>query len=745
MNEDPHTLEARASLTSGRDTWSTVDAAGIPSMVLSDGPHGVRRVSSETALGIGDSLPATCYPPAVSLAASWDDDLIHRVGAALGREASALGVSVLLGPGINIKRSPLGGRNFEYASEDPLVAGRYGAAFVRGVQSQGVAATPKHFAANNQETDRLRVDAIVDERALREIYLAAFERVVVEARPWALMTAYNRVNGVYASEDPWLLTDLLRGEWGFDGLVMSDWGAVWDRVAAVRAGLDLEMPPSGTDAVIVDAVAAGTLDPGALDRVVERTRLLAERTAAARRTGTPVSVEVDSGHELAREAARASAVLLRNDGVLPLSPGARLAVIGELARIARYQGGGSSHVHPTRIDDLASSLTAMHSGVSFAAGYRLDDAEADAAAAADVEGAADRALVDDAVAAAAHADVAIVCVGLPATSESEGFDRQHLRIPSDQLDLVAALATTGTPLVVVVSAGGVVDLAGIDEHASALVHGGLLGQAGGSALVELLTGEANFTAKLTETIPRRLEDSPSHPTFPGRDGAAIYGESIYVGYRGLDARGIEVAYPFGHGESYTSFAYSDLRVEPLGHHGARVEVAVTNTGARDGAEIVQFYVGEVDAVDRPVRELRDYVRVDLAAGATTTVRVELAPRAFSLWDVRAHRWSAPAGTYRIEVGASSRDIRLTAKIDYPGDAAPAPITRATTVGELRRHPHGAPILAAITALRPHPGPIPPELMGMVDQSPLVKLTGWTPEITGDLIDEWIARANAAHP
>jgi len=726
MTSERADLTERAALTSGQDSWSTTPYADIPSMVLSDGPHGVRRVVDEKALGIGSSVPATCYPPAVSLAASWDDELIGEVGRALGREAKALGVSVLLGPGINIKRSPLGGRNFEYASEDPLVAGRYGVAFVRGVQSEGVAATPKHFAANNQETDRLRVSSQVDERALREIYLPAFERVVTEAQPWALMTAYNLVNGVYASEDPWLLTTVLREEWGFDGIVMSDWGSVWDRVAALVAGLDLEMPPTRTDNRIVRAVEHGEADDSSLQRVVDGMRRLASRTTSVR-ADAPGSVDVDAGHALARRAAQQSAVLLRNDGALPLAADARVAVVGELARAPRFQGNGSSRINPTRIDDLLAALTARRGAemTTFAAGYRLD-------------GRADDALLREAVCAVSAADVAVVAVGLPDHLESEGFDRDDLQIPAVQTALVVSLASTGTPLVVVLSSGGVLDLREIDPRATSLVHGGLLGQAGGSALADLLTGDVNFSAKLTETIAHRLEDSPSFPTFPGRNGIAVYGESVFVGYRGFDARGTAVAYPFGHGLSYTTFAYTALSVHPCGSDGARVEVTVRNTGERAGAEIVQFYVGADDAVTqgRPIRELRDYVRVALEPGEQQTLSVQLPMRAFSLWDARAHRWTAPEGRYRIEVGASSRDIRAVGELRYPGDGQPLVITRSTSLGELRDHPIGRDILAGIAERRGATGPIPEELMGMVNQTPLIKLTAWGDGITEEMVDAW---------
>ncbi|MGV9302188.1 glycoside hydrolase family 3 C-terminal domain-containing protein [Nonomuraea sp. NPDC003727] len=688
------TIAEKASLTSGASLWTTkpVDRAAIPSITLSDGPHGVRRqIVGGDHLGIGHSIPATCMPPAVALGSSWDADLLRRVGAALGTEARSLGVQVLLGPGINIKRSPLCGRNFEYLSEDPLVSGVLGAALVEGLQSRGVGAALKHFAANNQETNRLRVSAEVDERTLREIYLAGFEHVIKQARPWTVMCAYNKVNGEYASQNRWLLTQVLREEWGFDGLVMSDWGAVDDRVAGVRAGLDLEMPTSGgvTDAQIVEAVRDGRLDPELLDLAAQRVLALVARAQAAQpeavraaragaapgafpHAGTPdftrayeaaqaggaVAIAVagaEEHHRLAREVAGQCAVLLKNDGVLPLAPTASVAVVGELARTPRYQGAGSSQIIPTRLDDALSEMrAAAGADLPFAPGYRLDSSEPDDE------------LVAQARAVAAAADVTVVFLGLPEGEESEGYDRTHLDLPAGQRALLDTVTATAARTVVVLSNGGVVTVSEWDAKVAAILEGWLLGQAGGGAVADILFGVVNPSGRLAETIPLRLEDTPSYLNFPGDPDEVRYGEGVFVGYRYHDAVDGEVSYPFGHGLSYTSFAYSDLTVSVTGtDEEIAVEVAarVTNTGGRHGREVVQLYVSAPSAtVRRPVRELRGFTKLALEPGESAEVRFTLGYRDFAYFDVAGGRWQAESGTARVHVGASSRDLRLSADV-----------------------------------------------------------------------------------
>ncbi|HET8989460.1 MAG TPA: glycoside hydrolase family 3 C-terminal domain-containing protein, partial [Humibacillus sp.] len=637
------TVEEKASLSSGSSFWFTqaVPRAGIPEVMLTDGPHGVRKQrEGADHLGLGDSVPATCFPPAVALGSTFDPDLLERVGAALGEEAAAEDVGVLLGPGINIKRSPLCGRNFEYLSEDPLVSGVLGASLVRGLQSQGVGASLKHFAANNQETDRMRVSADVDERPLREIYLRGFQRVVADAKPWTVMCSYNKVNGTYASQNRWLLTDVLRGEWGFTGLVMSDWGAVDDRVAGVAAGLDLEMPSSEgrTDAEVVAAVRDGRLEESALDVVVTRVVDLVQKTL--RRDGHAIAADgarqgydAEAHHALAREVAARSVVLLENDGILPLDPAQRVAAIGAFASQPRYQGAGSSLINPTRLDSALDGLR-EHAGedaVTYAAGFLLGTAGDAPAGDADTR-------LEEAVATAVASDVAVLFLGLPAELESEGYDRDDIELPEDQLALLDAVAAANPRTVVVLSNGGVVRLGHVADRAAAVVEGWLLGQAGGTGVADVLYGSVNPSGRLAETIPLRLQDTPAYLEFPGEHGHVRYGEGIFVGYRWYDARELDVAYPFGHGLSYTTFAYSDLSVT-ADADGLSVSVTVTNTGERDGREVVQVYTGlSASEVARPPRELKSFASIALAAGESRVVELDVRRADLACWDVRTGTW-----------------------------------------------------------------------------------------------------------
>lgn len=683
------TLEEKASLTSGADLWTTkpVDRVGLPAIMLTDGPHGVRKQrEGSDHLGIGDSVPATCFPPAVALGSSFDPGLLERVGIALGKESQAEGVGVLLGPGINIKRSPLCGRNFEYLSEDPIVSGVLGSALVRGLQSQGVGASLKHFAANNQESDRMRVSADIDPRPLREIYLRGFQRVVESEQPWTVMCSYNRLNGVYTSEDPWLLNSVLRDEWGFDGLVVSDWGAVNDRVTGVAAGLDLEMPASQgrTDAELVAAVRDGSLDESVLDTAARRAVELVQKAVAGRRpsgSGDEGGYDVDAHHALAREAAGASIVLLKNEGaVLPLARDASVAVIGELARTPRYQGAGSSLINPTRLDAALDEIRAIAGAeVPFAAGYGND-------------GEASAELTAEAVAAASAADTVLLFLGVPASQESEGFDRDDIELPSAQLALAEAVAAANPRTVVVLSNGGVVRLSGLAEQVPAIVEGWLLGQAGGGAVADVLYGVVNPSGRLAETIPVRLADSPAYLDFPGERGHVRYGEGLFVGYRWYDARELEVSFPFGHGLSYTSFEYADAAVVATAD-GITVRVTVTNTGARDGAEVVQVYTSlPGSTVTRAPRELKGFAKVALAAGESRAVEVPVRREDLAYWDTRVDRWLVEGGTYVIEVGASSRDIRQTVSAAVDGDAAGVPLTMESSIGEILAHPVAGPIV-----------------------------------------------------
>jgi beta-glucosidase len=674
-------LEEKAALLGGSDFWHTQgnERAGIPAIMLTDGPHGLRKQAiAADHLGLSVSVPATCFPTASGLACSWDPVLLRRIGEALADECRAADVAVLLGPGVNMKRSPLCGRNFEYFSEDPLLAGELGVALVKGIQSRGVGACVKHFAANNQETRRMSISAEVDERTLREIYLPAFEKVVTEAAPWTVMCSYNKINGVYASENHWLLTDVLRRDWGYDGLVVSDWGAVNRRDRGLAAGLDLEMPSSGGigTRAILDAVAAGTLSEAEVGQAAATVLTLVARCQQREPLET---FDAQAHHALAREAARESAVLLKNEGgILPLDPaaGGAIAVIGEFARTPRIQGAGSSRVNPTRVDSALDSLSAALAGkreVLFAPGFVI---EADAG---------DDALVAEAVAAASAADVAVVFLGLPPSQESEGYDREHIELPRSQTELLAAVAAANPNVVVVLANGGVVTVSGWHQQARAVLECWLPGQAGGAAAADLLLGDASPSGKLAETIPVRLEHNPAVGNFPGESGAVRYGEGLLIGYRWYDAHRLEVGYPFGHGLSYTSFGYRDLEVAVLADGAAprvRVAFTVSNLGDRPGGDIAQLYVSDpAAAVYRPEQELRGFARVELEPGAARRVELELGARAFAYWHEGTGGWTVEGGEFDVRIGASSRDIRLAATITLAGGGSAAALTVDSTVEE----------------------------------------------------------------
>ncbi|MEU5841718.1 glycoside hydrolase family 3 C-terminal domain-containing protein [Rhodococcus sp. NPDC047139] len=732
------TLEEKASLTSGFDFWHTepVLREHVPSIMFTDGPHGVRKQNTAgDHLGLDSAEPATCFPPAVALACSFDPELLTRVGAALGVEARALGVGVLLGPGINIKRSPLCGRNFEYLSEDPLLAGILGAAIVDGIQSQGIGASLKHFAANNQETDRMRVSADIDPRPLREIYLRAFRRVVQEAQPWTVMCSYNRINGVYSSRNPWLLTDVLRGEWGFEGLVVSDWGAVDDRVASLLAGLDLEMPSTGgrTDAEIVAAVKAGTVDEAVLDRAATRVVELVHKAVEA--SDPDATFDTDAHHALAREVAGQSVVLLRNENdLLPLAADTNLVVIGELARTPRYQGAGSSRIEPTRLDNALDEIRSLSGReVPFAAGYTLDGSDSTG-------------LVNEAATLAGEADVAVVFLGVPPQFESEGFDRDDLDLPVVQIALLDAVLAANQKVVVVLSNGGVVRLSGFADRVPAIVEGWLLGQAGGGAVADVLFGVVNPSGRLAETIPIRLEDTPAHTNFPGEHGHVRYGEGLFVGYRWYDARRLDVSFPFGHGLSYTTFEYSDAAAESDGAAETggdlTVEVTVTNSGERAGAEVVQVYVGVPgSAVTRAPRELKGFTKVRLEPGESRRVAVIVRRDDLTYWDTRVDSWVVEGGTYSIDIGASSRAIRHSLAIDVKGDAVRVPLTMESSLGELFENPVAAEIV--LQAFGPTGGDlaIDENALKMAASMPLGRIAGFAPGVTPERIQQLLDVAN----
>jgi beta-glucosidase len=682
-------LEELARLTIGADYWTTAQSAryGVPRIRLADGPHGLRVQDDNNPdlLGLGRSLASTCFPTGATLAASWDDALVEEVGSALGREARALGVHVVLGPGLNIKRSPLCGRNFEYYSEDPLLAGRLAAANVRGIQSNGVSACLKHFAVNNQETDRMRVSADVDERPLREIYLRAFQIAVRDGQPWAMMSAYNRINEVSASENSWLLTQVLRDEWGFDGIVVSDWGAVRDPVDALRSGLDLRMPGLEGDPRVFDALRSGALDEKYAILAAERLRLLAQRTGAGTDMRPSDPPSYDEHHAIARRAAAQSAVLLHNDAdLLPLDPTSAdsIAVIGELARTPRFQGAGSSAVNPYRIVSPIDALQARLPQTRFEPGYCLD-------------GRSDQAMIDQAVALARSSDVVLLFLGLPPIAESEGFDRHSIELPAAQIELLRAVAAVNARIVVALSNGSVVTTAAWRKDVGAIVEFWLAGQAVGDAVVDVLTGVVNPSGKLPETVPVALTDTPAYLDFPGGLGHVRYSEGMFVGYRWYDARDMKVDYPFGHGLSYTQFAYSDLKVEAFDEgdpRALRVSFTLANIGAHAGAEVVQLYTGRPPAeVRHPVRELRAFKKVYLEAGASH--RVELLVSREDLVYFHAEcGWVFEGGLYDLAVGASSSDLRLSGTVDIAGPQIKSPLTLWSLFGDWIDHPKAAPML-----------------------------------------------------
>lgn len=662
------TLEEKASLCSGSNATNTraIERLGVPAITMCDGPHGLRKPREQSELHAPNaSLPATCFPAACATASSWDRDLLRRIGAALGEECAQEGVSLVLGPGVNIKRNPLCGRNFEYFSEDPLLAGELASAYIEGVQSQGIGTSLKHFAVNNQETQRMTVNALVDERALREIYLPAFEKAVTQARPWTVMAAYNRVNGPFCSEHELLLHTILREEWGFEGVVVSDWGAVNDRVAGLKAGLDLEMPGGGLDnnQRIVDAVRIGSLPEAVLNRAVQRLLALVERGRANLRPG--YRYDQEAHHQLARQAATRSAVLLKNEGdTLPLVPSAKLAVIGSLAETMRFQGAGSSMVNPTRVEQPLAVLRERCGEVRYAAGYqRLSEEN-------------DEQFLEEACMVARQAERVIVFLGLTELAESEGFDRSHMRLPENQLTLMQCLTDVRDDLIVILTGGAPVEMPWLSK-VSALLHMYLPGQAGGAAVADLLFGAANPSGKLAETYPLHYEDTASARTFPGSRFTVEYRESIFVGYRFFDTAHQEVLFPFGHGLSYTSFTYHDLHLsasELSENETLQVSVTITNTGMRAGEEIVQVYIRDVESSKpQPDKVLCGFAKILLQPGESRLVSFSLEKRAFAYYDMPTSAWVVEAGQFEILVGASSRDIRLRQTIIIHGQQPARPL------------------------------------------------------------------------
>lgn len=652
------TLEEKAAFLQGWSTWTSYEKkdSGIPVCFLSDGPHGLRKqAGAGDHLGLNASIPATCFPTAATMANSWDEALGEELGRALGREAAANGVNVLLGPGLNMKRSPLCGRNFEYFSEDPYLAGKMAAAYIRGIQENGVAACPKHFAVNSQELRRMAMDSVVDERTLREIYLTGFEIAVKEGKPRSIMSSYNKVNGTYANENAHLLKEILRDDWGFDGFVVTDWGADNDHALGVKNGSNLVMPAPGPDAAIglVNAVKEGRVSEADLDeRLKELFRVLVSADEAMKKA--PKSFDKDAHHALARKCAEQSIVLLENDGILPLDRNAVVGIIGDFARNPRYQGAGSSMVNPTRLDNLYDCLRAA--GVSIA-GYAqgFDRRKPNP----------DQKLIDEAVRVAEAAPVVLLCVGLDEIAESEGMDRSNMELSKGQRELIEAVCKVNRNVVLVLSGGSPFVIPGSFRAA---IHGYLGGQAGAGAMADALLGKVNPSGKLNETWPLQLEDTPACAYFPSKERTAEYREGLYIGYRYYDTANIPVRYPFGHGLSYTTFLYSDIHAEK-----DRVTFTIANAGAWDGAEVAQVYVSCKDGnVFRPQKELKGFAKVFLKAGESRTVSVSLDDKAFRYFNVKTNRWEVESGIYTISVASDSAHVWLSANIRVEGTNAPAP-------------------------------------------------------------------------
>ena len=681
------TLEEKAAFLSGKNEWQSRDIPRlcIPSVFCSDGPHGVRKqVGAGDHLGQNPSLPSTCFPTAATVANSWNQELGESLGKALGEEAQELGVHILLGPGLNIKRSPLCGRNFEYFSEDPYLSGKMAASYIRGIQSQGVFACPKHFAVNSQELRRMVTNSVVDERTLRELYLTGFEIAVKEGKAKSIMTSYNEVNGTYANENKHLLQDILRKEWGFDGIVITDWGGSNDHVEGVKAGSNLEMPSPGFDSArqLQKALEDGRLTEQELDQRIDELldaalllngnisyeksgetfcskEINAKRNRSQETQGQDAKIGTkmrEAHHALALWAAQESMVLLKNeDSILPLASGARTAIIGDFALAPRYQGAGSSLVNPLRLDTAAKM--ADESGlqiVGICKGYRRD-------------GKMDESLKEEAVKLAAGAAMVLYFFGLNENSESEGMDRLHMRIPENQIEVLAAIAEVNPRVIGILSGGSAVEMTW-QGCCKAILHGYLNGQAGARAVFDVVTGRVNPSGKLSETYPVRYEDTPAFYQFPSKERSAEYRESLYVGYRYYDTAGVRVQYPFGYGLSYTSFTYSDLIVKNDG-----VTFTLTNSGEADGAEIVQMYISLPGAkVFRPAKELKGFTKVRLRSGESRRVKMPFDDKTFRFWNVRTDRWECESGTYRVLVGAGSGDIRLTGEYEIAGNMTECP-------------------------------------------------------------------------
>lgn len=676
------TLEEKAALVTGASNWTTtpVERLGIPEMVVSDGPHGVRRVEDVTTIA-HKSLPATCFPTASCTASTWDVALIKKMGEALAEECIALNVDVLLGPGVNMKRSPLGGRNFEYFSEDPFLAGEMAVKFINGVQSKGVGTSLKHYAANNQEFQRFCINAEVDERTLREIYLTAFEKAVKEAKPYTVMCAYNKVNGDYASENYHLLTEILKNEWGFEGLVVSDWGAVHDRVKSLKAGLDWEMPGPQAQRTqkVIEAVRSGELDEKVLDESVRR---ILRIVYLAKETPKKGKFDIDAHHELARQIATEGMVLLKNNGLLPLKGPEHIAVIGRSAEAAHFQGGGSSHINPTKVSVPFNELKAQAGSaeITYAEGYPTDNTF-------------NQAMIDKAVSLAKSADVALLYIALPSYKESEGYDRTDLDLTEQQVALIKAVSANQPNTVVVLNNGAPVVMGDWIDGVAAVLEGWMMGQAGGVSIADVLFGRVNPSGKLAETFPAKLEDTPAFINWPGGAGKVSYGEGLFIGYRYYDAKKVPVLFPFGYGLSYTTFAYSNAKVSKKSFKdtdGITVSVDVTNTGKMAGKEIVQLYVhDQKPKLVRPEKELKGFTKVELKPGETKTVTIKLDFRSFAYYHPLYSQWITEDGDFDLLIAASATDIREILTVTLESTVKlPCVLNKESTIREWMEDPRG---------------------------------------------------------
>lgn len=689
-------LEEKAALCTGSGPWQTVDVErlGIPRITMSDGPHGVRKVQNIEEFGLAKSIPATCFPPAVALGSTWNKELIHKVGEYLGDECISLDVDVLLGPGINIKRTPLCGRNFEYYSEDPYLAGEMATAFVKGVQSKEVGTSLKHYTANNQEYQRFTISAEIDERTLREIYLPAFERVVTESQPWTVMCAYNKINGDYASEHHFLLTEILKSEWGLDGFVVSDWGAVHNRVAALKGGLDLQMPgPSEIDVQrVIEAVNNIKLDEKDLDQAVERILKIVFKAKETKKGH--VEFDRKKHHNFARKVATEGIILLKNENdLLPIKDVSSIAIIGQMAKEPRFQGGGSSLINPTEVDipfDEIKKVVGEKIPLKYADGY--------------VKDVIDRSLIDEACEIAQQSEIVILFSGLPFEYESEGYDRKSIKLLDNHVELIKEVAKSNPKTIVVLNNGSAIDMHQWIDNVPVVLEAFLLGQAGGGAIADILFGKVNPSGKLAETLPIRIEHNPSYLNYPGEAGKVRYGEGLYVGYRYYDKKEIDPLFPFGYGLSYTSFSYTNLTVSSKSFvevDGIDVSVDITNTGTFPGKEIVQVYISPLNPkVDRPYKELKGFSKAKLEPNETKTVTLHLDSRAFAYYDVHHKTWVCDSGEYDILIGASSKDIRLSTTVSLEStQELPSILNMDSTIRDWLNDPAGKPIIDEIMAQR----------------------------------------------